>query len=127
MAKLKRTTNHIYHYGAKPVTFERAKELRKEQTPAEVLLWSKLRNRQFEGLKFRRQHPVGQFIVDFYCHEKTLVIEVDGGIHNEEDVKERDENREFELKNFGLKIIRITNEEIEQDIDGILEKLKKLI
>ena len=127
MVKLKRTTNHIYHYGAKPVTFERAKELRQEQTPAEVLLWTKLRNRQFEGLKFRRQHPVGQFIVDFYCHEKTLVIEVDGGIHKEVDVKERDENREFELNNFGLKIIRITNEEIEQDIDGVLEKLKKLI
>ena len=127
MVKLKRTTHHFYHYGAKPGTFEKAKDLRQEQTQTEIILWSKLRNRQFEGLKFRRQHPVGQFVVDFYCHEKRLVVEVDGGIHEKEDVKERDENREFELKNFGLRIIRIKNEEIEQNIEKVLEKLKTLI
>jgi len=70
MVKLKRITNHIYHYGAKPATFEKAKELRKEQTTAETLLWSKLRNRQFEGLKLRRQHPVGQFILTFTAMKK---------------------------------------------------------
>jgi very-short-patch-repair endonuclease len=78
-------------------------------------------------LKFRRQHPVSRFIVDFYCHEKRLVVEVDGSIHEVLEVKERDEGREEELKNLGLTIIRFTNEEIETDIENALKKLKMIL
>ncbi len=127
MVKLRNTSNHIFHYGAKPEIFDRARQLRKETTEAEEKLWKRLRNRKFEGLKFRRQHPINQFIVDFYCHEKLLVVEVDGGIHNEIKVKERDEGREAELQNFGLTIIRFTNEEIMNDMKHVLEKLKAAV
>ena len=124
MIKLRNTNTHIYHYGAKPEIFERAQQLRKVMTEAEEKLWKRLRNRKFEGLKFRRQHPVSRFIVDFYCHEKRLVVEVDGSIHDLQEVKERDEGREEELKNLGLNVIRFTNEEIEYDIDNVLNSLK---
>jgi len=96
-------------------------------TGAEMKLWQELRNHKFKGLKFRRQHPIGRFIVDFYCHEKRLVVEVDGSIHDLTEVKERDEGREEELKNFGLTIIRFTNGEIEYDIENVLNKLKMKI
>nr|NQU92957.1 endonuclease domain-containing protein [Bacteroidota bacterium] len=124
MVKLKNTSSHIYHYGATPEIFDRAQQLRKKMTEAEANLWKRLRNRKFEGLKFRRQHPVNRFIVDFYCHEKRLVVEVDGSIHDLKEVKERDEGREEDLKNLGLTIVRFTNEEILNDISTVLEKLK---
>jgi len=124
MVKLKDTSSHIYLYGATPEIFDRAQRLRKEMTNAETKLWKKLRNHGFEGLKFRRQHPIGRFIVDFYCHEKRLVVEVDGGIHGLQEVKERDEGREEELNNLDLTIIRFTNDEIEFDIENVLKKLK---
>ncbi|MBM3435901.1 MAG: endonuclease domain-containing protein [Bacteroidetes bacterium] len=115
------------HFGAKPEIFRRAQDLRKELTPAEKLLWRNLRGRRFMGLKFRRQHPVSHFIADFYCHEKKLVIEIDGGIHNLPEVKERDEGRTEELIDLGLIVIRFTNEEIEKDMVGVLKKLKSVL
>ena len=124
MAKLQNTSTHIYHYGAKPEIFDLAQQLRKKMTEAEKKLWKMLRNRRFEGLKFRRQHPINRFVVDFYCHQKLLVVEVDGGIHNDVDVKERDEGREEELKNLGLTIIRFTNEEVLTNVYKVLEELK---
>ena len=127
MVKLKDTSNHIYHYGAKPEIFDRAQQLRKNSTEVEKKLWKRLQNRKFEGLKFRRQHPISRFIVDFYCHEKLLVIEVDGGIHEEAKVKERDEGREEELENLGLTVIRFTNEEVLNNMNSVLEKLKTMI
>jgi cyclase len=127
MAKLQNTSNRFYHYGAKPQIFDNAQKLRKQTTEAEELLWKKLRNRRFEGLKFRRQHPMSRFIVDFYCHEKLLVVEVDGGIHDEPEVKERDEGREEELKNFGLTIVRFKNEEVMNDMNGALGRLRAVV
>lgn len=127
MVKLKDTSTHIYHYGAIPEIFDRAQILRKQMTEAENKLWKRLRNRKFGGLKFRRQHPISRFVVDFYCHEKLLVVELDGGIHNEVSVKERDEGREDELKNLGLKIIRFTNHEVLNDMDGVLQKLREAL
>jgi len=124
MPKLRNTIEYIFHYGASPIIFDRAQQLRKSMTNAEALLWEALRNRRFEGLKFRRQHPVSRFIVDFYCHEKRLVVEVDGSIHDEPEVKERDANREVELQNLGLTIARFTNEEIENDINKVLQRLR---
>jgi len=124
MTKLRNTSNHFFHFGATPKIFERAQQLRKQTTEAEEKLWEQLRNRRFEGLKFRRQHPLNRFVADFYCHEKRLVVEVDGGIHNEKEVIERDEGREVDLQNFGLTIIRFTNEEIMTNMGEVLEKLK---
>lgn len=96
-------------------------------TPAEKILWEELRNSKLDGHKFRRQHPIGKFIADFYCHEKKLVIELDGGIHNDEDVKERDEGRTYELESFELHIVRFTNENICRDLDNVLKRLKVLL
>jgi very-short-patch-repair endonuclease len=127
MVKLRDTSTLLYHYGAKPATIDRAQQLRKISTEAESLLWIRLRNKKLEGLKFRRQHPIGRFIVDFYCHEKRLVVEVDGGIHNEAEIKERDEGREDELRSFGLAILRFTNEEVINNMKMVLEKLKESI
>ena len=110
-----------------------ARELRKNQTPAEKLLWANLRNRRLAGHKFLRQHPIAYlgynnyhryFIVDFYCAEKKLVIELDGKIHDFQ--KEYDENREAILTDLGLKVIRFKNEELE-DIRNVLDKIKEVL
>jgi very-short-patch-repair endonuclease len=76
---------------------------------------------------FRRQHPIGPFIVDFYCHEAKLVIEIDGNIHDSQENKEHDENRTFELEKLGLKVIRFKNEAIKGNIMDVLEILQKEI
>ncbi len=111
----------------------RARELRRNMTEAEKLLWKELRNRKFLGLKFVRQHPLiyqvinnepRYFIADFMCYEKKLVIEVDGMIH--EFQKEDDQHREEILKSLGLNILRIKNEETENR-EKVLEKIKTYI
>ena len=112
-------------YGASPEIFKRAKDLKKEMTLAEKILWKELRNSKLEGYKFRRQHPIGKFIADFYCHEKKLVIELDGGIHDNADVRERDEGRTFELEKFELCVIRFRNEDIIGNLNNILNQIKK--
>ena len=82
------------------MTFARAKELRKNMTPAEKVLWQRLRNYKVDGFYFRRQHPIKFFIADFYCAKADLIIEIDGGIHNNPDVCEHDVNRTAELPDF---------------------------
>jgi very-short-patch-repair endonuclease len=84
-----------------------------------------LRNRKCCGLKFRRQHPFSKFVLDFYCHEKKLAIEVDGTVHNIIDVKERDKNRTYEIEQAGLTVIRIRNEDILKDLKLVLERIVK--
>ena len=83
MAKVGKTRENAMYYGASPLIIKRAKELRQIQTPAEVRLWQILEAKQIYGLHFRRQHPVGKYIVDFYCHSIKLAIEIDGKIHNQ--------------------------------------------
>ncbi len=100
-----------------------AKDLRKEATQAEILLWEKLRNKQLQGRKFRRQHGIGPFIVDFYCDSERLIIEVDGGIHKQTEVREHDEIRQDLLVEMGYRIIRITNELVLNDTDKALERI----
>jgi very-short-patch-repair endonuclease len=108
---------------AKPDIFENARILRKSMTETEKILWEKLRNNRLNGLKFRRQHPLGMFIADFYCHQKRLIIELDGGIHDIPEQKEYDEGRTFLLEEKGLRILRFRNEEIMNDLDSVLEKI----
>lgn len=92
---------------------ERMQTLRKSMTPSEKILWSLLRNRQFHGLKFRRQHGIGPYIVDFYCDEAKLIIEVDGGIHDDEEVRGNDIEREQHLKAQGYRITRFSNDTLD--------------
>ena len=102
-----------------------ARELRKEQTPEETLLWEILRNRQFMNLKFRRQHVIEGFVVDFYCHELRLAIEVDGGVHNNQ--KDYDELRQSLIEDKGIRFIRVQNEEVKGNVDTLLERIKECI
>jgi len=109
-------------YGARPSVFEKAKELRKNMTDAEKQLWDRI-NRNQLGVRFKAQHPIYKFVVDFYCHKYKLVIEIDGEIHNFQ--KQEDEGREEELKRLGLKIIRFTNDEVKEDLDRVVDEIKK--
>ena len=107
-----------------PQNLSRKRLLRSEMTSSERRLWSRLRAKQFFGLKFRRQHGIGPYIVDFYCPERLMVIEVDGDVHAEESRKQKDQQREKNLRNLGLQIVRYTNDEILNRLDGVLEDLK---
>ena len=93
-------------------------------TLAEAVLWRELRGRKLGGFKFRAQHPVGQFILDFYCPECRLVIEVDGPVH--EGREEMDEARTAHLEAFGYKVVRFTNQEVVCDIESVLARILKM-
>ncbi|HEY0744170.1 MAG TPA: endonuclease domain-containing protein [Chryseosolibacter sp.] len=100
---------------------------RQVQTEAENILWGRLRNRKLGGFKFRRQHPIANFIADFFCLERNLVIEVDGDYHNYKEQAEYDEGRTYELKELNVQVIRFTNREIKENLGFVLsEILKKL-
>ncbi len=100
---------------------QRAKELRKEMTCAEKILWERLRNRQLGGFKFRRQHPMGSFIADFYCPECKLVIEIDGEIHISQ--AEADVERTEIIESFGYRVIRFHNADVETNLQIVLQKI----
>jgi very-short-patch-repair endonuclease len=104
---------------------ENARSLKKVMTPSENLLWQNLRNRKVNSYKFRRQHPISTYIVDFYCHEAKLVIEVDGGIHFIDDNPEYDKFRTLQLEAFGLKVIRFRNEEVLKSMSEVLAEIRK--
>lgn len=101
-----------------------ARELRKNQTPAEELFWNLVRNRKLFNLKFRRQHQIGLYITDFYCNECKLVIELDGGIHLGKEQKEKDKDRDEYLTSLGITVLRFKNEEVFEDIKNVFEKIK---
>ncbi len=114
-------------YGAKKRTFLRAIELRKNMTDSEKILWNELKNRENFKARWKSQHPVDIYIVDFYCHKHKLVIEVDGEIHLQEDILERDDGRAYEIERFGLKILRFTNKEINDNLESVKAKILKEI
>ncbi|MBU0517282.1 MAG: endonuclease domain-containing protein [Proteobacteria bacterium] len=99
----------------------RARQLRRRQTEAEKRLWYHLRARRLGGHKFRRQHPVGPFVVDFYCEATRLVIEVDGGGHNEPCQRVYDQRRTMLLEGFGLRVLRFWNDEVLVNTEQVLE------
>lgn len=101
-----------------PLKLERVKEFRRNMTPAEKRLWERLRNNRLDGFHFRRQQLIEGFIADFYCNPMKLVVEIDGGIHKH--TRERDEERDKIIKYKGIRVIRVTNEEIETDIETVL-------
>ena len=105
---------------------DRRKELRKNQTRAEEKLWWYLRDKRL-GAKFRRQHSIGGYILDFICKDKKLIIEIDGEIHKKKENKEYDDVRDIYFKELGYKTLRFTNDEVENDVKGVVEKIKKYI
>lgn len=119
-------SNNMF-FGAPAESFMKASLLRKNMTVAESILWEELRNKRLLNLKFRRQHPIGIYIVDFYCHELKLVIEVDGEYHQFKDQMQKDFIRTEILEEFGLKVVRFNNEEIENNKTKVLETLDTII
>jgi very-short-patch-repair endonuclease len=99
-------------------TRQRAKELRQQLTPAEKLLWNRLRSRRLGGFKFRRQHPIGPYIADFYCAEHRLVVEVDGSIHFGQ--QEADEQRSQRMADYGYRVLRVSNQAVETDLESVM-------
>lgn len=116
--------------GASHLIFANAKHLRKNMTDAETILWSYLKN-GVSGYKIRRQHPIGLFIADFYCHQPKLIIELDGSILSKPDVKEADDAKQKELQKSGYTVIRFTNQDVTVKPEGVLkiitEKILQLI
>ena len=110
--------------GTDPEILNLARVNRKHMTPAERKLWKLLRERKIMGRKFRRQHPVSRFIADFYCHQAKLVIEIDGGYHEDHEQKLADQGRQKELEDIGLLVIRFRNDEVEMDIEGVVERIR---
>jgi very-short-patch-repair endonuclease len=103
---------------------QRAKELRRDMTPAEKILWQELRGNKL-GVHFRRQQVIAGFIVDFYCHKAALVIEVDGDIHDSQ--QEEDARREKVLSEMGLRVVRFRNKEVMRDLSAVVGKIRELV
>jgi very-short-patch-repair endonuclease len=115
MAKRAYPSKHMIH---------RARALRRESTPPEQLLWLALRNGQIGGMKFRRQHPIGPYVVDFYCHGAGLVVEVDGLSHD--DKLRQDKQRSAYIDGQGLRVLRVTNNDVMRDLDAVTREIARL-
>ncbi len=104
-----------------------AVELRKNQTIAEQIIWSKIRNKKLGGFRFTRQYSIGRYIADFYCSKANKIVEIDGKVHEERDRKEYDKIREEVIKTHGIKIIRFTNDEIVSNLEEVLRRLLEIL
>jgi imidazole glycerol-phosphate synthase subunit HisF len=114
------------HAGAIKHLYQRARELRNKATHAEEILWGFLRTKPL-GYKFRRQHPYSIYILDFYCHSLKLVIEVDGSIHDHDEVKQNDQQRQSLLEKDGLTVIRFSNVQVEHEPEKVLKNIEEFI
>lgn len=115
---MQRDSNARFHHNNVPA----ARELRARGTRAEEVLWQELRSRRLGGLKFRRQHPIGPFVLDFCCVERRLAIEVDGGVHGT--LEERDAERESLLVAAGFRVLRFSNDDVQQRLSQVLESIQ---
>ncbi|MBS1902264.1 MAG: endonuclease domain-containing protein [Bacteroidetes bacterium] len=100
-----------------------ARSFRKNPTHTEKLMWHALRRHGQRGLKFRRQHPIIGFIVDFYCAEHRLIVEIDGDVHERSDVERRDATRQRALEQAGFRLIRFTTNQVSMNIDGVISSI----
>lgn len=114
------------HFVAIKPIFENAAYLRKNMTHEERIVWNCLSANKM-GFKFRRQHPIWMYIADFYCHELRLVIEIDGGIHLGQDIKAQDAIRENDLHDFGIEVLRFTNEEVRCNLPDVTKTITTTI
>jgi len=106
---------------------EKARALRRNQTPAETILWARLRNRQVGGIKFRRQHPIAPYVVDFASFEHLLVIELDGGHHNEDEARENDAIRTEFIESRGYRVLRFWNSAVEGNLEGVILTIEEAV
>jgi len=104
-----------------------ARGLRRRPTEAEKRLWRLLRGRQFDGVKFRRQHPIGAYVVDFFCADAKLVIELDGGGHGVTEKAKDDQHRSQELRGLGFRVLRIWNTDVLQNPEGVLKTISEAL
>jgi very-short-patch-repair endonuclease len=125
--KINKTIEAPFFFGASPHVFENARRLRNNMTQAEMALWKRLRKGQLSGLHFRRQHPINQFIADFYCHSLRLVIEVDGEIHKQFYQEERDQGRDAYMLEHQIRVLRFTNTQVIENIDEVINEIRKTI
>ncbi len=114
------------HCNASKIIFQYAESLRKNMTEAEKIVWDQLSNNKLE-VRIRRQHPLGNYIADFYCHKLKLVIEIDGGIHLSKENKDSDMNRDIMMTEYGIKILRFTNHQVLQNVEKVVEEVKMTI
>jgi len=126
MAYIGKTREPAFLFYSDQTTINLAKELRRKLTPCEKILWQRLRTNKLAGLKFRRQHPIRFYIADFYCHAARLVIEVDGPIHNRIDRHEHDQQRDGVIEDFGIMILRFSNDEIRYHLKQVLKKIEEV-
>lgn len=110
---------------ALPVTRDRARQLRRDQTDAEQTLWARLRDRQLCGAKFRRQHPIGPLVTDFCCPKRKLVVELDGGQHAEEIAADQKRSRFLEAQ--GYRVLRFWNHDVLSDTASVLERIAEVL
>jgi len=115
------------HLGARQQTQQNAKQLRQRETEAEKKLWSLLRNGRLKGKKFRRQHPLADYVADFYCNECKLAIELDGSIHLDAESKENDRSRAALLNELGITILRFWNREVLKNPNHVLKKVAEYL
>jgi very-short-patch-repair endonuclease len=108
-----------------PIILQHAREMRHPQTPAEATLWHHLRNRNLD-FKFRRQHPIERFIIDFYCAEVKLCIEIDGDTHLEQEQQEYDSARTEVLESIGCRVIRFTNNDVRHNINAVVQEILEI-
>ena len=104
-----------------PDLLQFARDLRQSETEAEVVMWSLLRNRRLANKKFRRQHAFGRYVLDFYCHEAALAVEIDGGQHNTDEARRHDNERTDFLESQGIRVLRFWNNEVMEETEGVLE------
>ncbi|MEI6947656.1 endonuclease domain-containing protein [Paraflavisolibacter sp. H34] len=119
--------NNELFLGASGQIFENARNLRHRLTKAEALLWEKLRNRRLKALKFRRQHPVDQFVLDFYCPDHKIAVELDGSAHEGSEAQLYDAARTKKLEQLGIHVIRFSNDEVEKDIHIVMRKITDFV
>jgi very-short-patch-repair endonuclease len=106
---------------------DRAREMRRKMTPAEAKHWSRIRGDQLGGLRFRRQHPIGPFITDFFCPGKRLVVEVDGDTHFEPGAEQADNDRTSYFAELGLRELRFTNVDVLTNVDGVVAEIMRFV
>jgi very-short-patch-repair endonuclease len=121
---MQRTEQASMFYGAKPDIFQKAELLRKNMTDAEKSLWKRINKSQL-GVRFKAQHPIDIFIVDFYCHQCKIVVELDGAIHKSQ--KEYDEGRTAELESWDITVVRFKNEDVLKNIEVVVDKIKAIV
>lgn len=124
MVKLQGREIYPFYFGASPTMLKLAAELRGNMTIAEKILWERLRNRKCCNSRFRRQHPIGEFIVDFFCYEAMLAIELDGEVHNDAYQNKRDSERTEILNEHGIRVRRFKNNAVFNKIEEVLKKIE---